>query len=31
VKEDNEPDMVIIQSKVVELMDHLISLIRSYF
>lgn len=31
VKEDNEPDMVIIQSKVVELMDHIISLIKSYF
>lgn len=30
VKEDNEPDMVILQSKITDLMDHLISMIKSY-
>lgn len=30
VKEDNEPDMVVLQSKLGEVMDHLISMIKSY-
>ena len=30
VKEDNEPDMVILQSKIIDIMDHLISMIKSY-
>ena len=30
VKEDNEPDMVVVQSRVVELVDHVISLVKSY-
>ena len=30
VKEDNEPDMTLLQSKLVDVMDHLISMIKSY-
>ena len=30
VKEDNEPDILQVQSRVVELIDHLISMIKSY-
>lgn len=30
VKEDNEPDMTLLQSKLGDVMDHLISMIKSY-
>lgn len=30
VKEDNEPDMVMLQAKISEVIDHLISMIKSY-
>ncbi len=30
VKEDNEPDMVLLQAKLIDVFDHLISMIKSY-
>ena len=30
VKEDNEPDMTMLQSKIIDVLDHLVSMIKSY-
>ena len=30
VKEDNEPDMIMLQSKIIDVLDHLISMVKSY-